>query len=116
MDSNLINLSYYIIDLGLYCSGWIKRGPAGAILMTMNDAIETAESIIKDIYDGKIYFTYQFLLINNKGKLLQIAQTESTDDVLRKILQTQGLCGYNHIVIKFVCEQEKKPCHLVIGE
>lgn len=33
---------------GLYCSGWVKRGPAGVIANTMEDAFDTAESISKD--------------------------------------------------------------------
>lgn len=40
--------------LGLYCSGWVKRGPTGVILNTMNDAFETADSIIKDINESKL--------------------------------------------------------------
>nr|QZX63199.1 adrenodoxin-NADP+ reductase [Halisarca dujardinii] len=37
---------------GLYCSGWLKRGPVGVILNTMEDAFETAESISQDIKNG----------------------------------------------------------------
>ena len=33
---------------GLYCSGWVKRGPAGVIANTMEDAFATAEAIAKD--------------------------------------------------------------------
>ena len=33
---------------GLYCSGWVKRGPAGVIANTMEDAFGTAESIVQD--------------------------------------------------------------------
>ena len=33
---------------GLYCSGWVKRGPAGVIANTMEDAFDTAESIAQD--------------------------------------------------------------------
>lgn len=33
---------------GLYCSGWVKRGPAGVIANTMEDAFDTAESIAND--------------------------------------------------------------------
>lgn len=38
----------------MYCSGWVKRGPTGVILSTMNDAFETADSIAHDLADGKI--------------------------------------------------------------
>ena len=33
---------------GLYCSGWVKRGPAGVIANTMEDAFATAEAIAED--------------------------------------------------------------------
>ena len=33
---------------GLYCSGWVKRGPAGVIANTMEDAFATAEAIAID--------------------------------------------------------------------
>ncbi len=33
---------------GMYCSGWVKRGPAGVIANTMEDAFVTAEAIAKD--------------------------------------------------------------------
>ena len=33
---------------GLYCSGWVKRGPAGVIANTMEDAFGTAHAIFKD--------------------------------------------------------------------
>ncbi|PBP22331.1 NADPH-adrenodoxin reductase Arh1, partial [Diplocarpon rosae] len=33
---------------GLYCAGWVKRGPTGVIASTMSDAFATAESIAED--------------------------------------------------------------------
>ena len=38
---------------GVYCSGWVKRGPAGVIANTMEDAFSTAEAIISDHDDEK---------------------------------------------------------------
>lgn len=35
---------------GLYCAGWVKRGPTGVIASTMNDAFATADSIAEDWY------------------------------------------------------------------
>ncbi|KAJ8363601.1 hypothetical protein SKAU_G00124320 [Synaphobranchus kaupii] len=37
---------------GLYCSGWIKRGPTGVIGTTMNDSFDTARALIQDIETG----------------------------------------------------------------
>lgn len=33
---------------GLYCAGWVKRGPTGVIANTMEDSFATAEAIIAD--------------------------------------------------------------------
>ena len=33
---------------GMYCTGWVKRGPAGVIANTMEDAFATAEAITID--------------------------------------------------------------------
>lgn len=33
---------------GLYCAGWVKRGPTGVIATTMTDAFTTAETIAAD--------------------------------------------------------------------
>nr|XP_032823223.1 NADPH:adrenodoxin oxidoreductase, mitochondrial [Petromyzon marinus] len=39
---------------GLYCSGWVKRGPQGVINTTMNDGFETAQSVLEDLATGKL--------------------------------------------------------------
>ena len=54
---------------GLYCSGWIKRGPEGVIQTTMNDAYETVELLLDDLKTGRlkwglgkrIYFLFIYL-------------------------------------------------------
>jgi adrenodoxin-NADP+ reductase len=35
---------------GMYCAGWVKRGPTGVIASTMEDAFSTADSIAMDWY------------------------------------------------------------------
>ena len=42
---------------GLYCSGWVKRGPAGVIANTMEDAFDTAESITKDWENEELFMS-----------------------------------------------------------
>jgi ferredoxin--NADP+ reductase len=37
---------------GLYCTGWIKRGPSGIIGTNKKDATETAELLLEDIAAG----------------------------------------------------------------
>lgn len=38
---------------GLYCAGWVKRGPTGVIASTMTDAFSTADAIAEDWKAGK---------------------------------------------------------------
>lgn len=45
---------------GLYCAGWVKRGPTGVIASTMEDAFMTASTIAEDWKSGK-----SFLADNN---------------------------------------------------
>lgn len=40
---------------GMYCAGWVKRGPTGVIASTMNDAFGTAEAIAND-WHGHVKF------------------------------------------------------------
>ncbi|KAI9024479.1 hypothetical protein CLU79DRAFT_791051 [Phycomyces nitens] len=38
---------------GLYTAGWLKRGPTGVIVSTMQDAYETADTIVDDLKNGR---------------------------------------------------------------
>ena len=37
------------VQEGLYVAGWLKRGPTGTIATTLLDAVETGDSILKDL-------------------------------------------------------------------
>ncbi|KJZ78119.1 hypothetical protein HIM_02756 [Hirsutella minnesotensis 3608] len=37
---------------GIYCAGWVKRGPTGVIATTMLDAFETGDAIVQDWLAG----------------------------------------------------------------
>ncbi|XP_062331584.1 NADPH:adrenodoxin oxidoreductase, mitochondrial isoform X1 [Osmerus eperlanus] len=39
---------------GLYCSGWVKRGPTGVIATTMNDSFDTARTLLQDLESGAL--------------------------------------------------------------
>ncbi|KAM4692377.1 NADPH:adrenodoxin oxidoreductase, mitochondrial [Rhinophrynus dorsalis] len=39
---------------GLYCSGWVKRGPTGVITTTMTDSFDTAQSMLEDTKSGTL--------------------------------------------------------------
>lgn len=36
---------------GVYCAGWVKRGPTGVIASTMEDAFATADTITSDVHN-----------------------------------------------------------------
>ncbi|EHA54908.1 hypothetical protein MCOR27_007434 [Pyricularia oryzae] len=37
---------------GLYCAGWVKRGPTGVIASTMEDAFITGQAVVEDWHSG----------------------------------------------------------------
>lgn len=39
---------------GMYCAGWVKRGPVGVIASTMQDAFATADSVVEDWDQGTV--------------------------------------------------------------
>uniref|UniRef100_A0A671LB21 Ferredoxin reductase n=1 Tax=Sinocyclocheilus anshuiensis TaxID=1608454 RepID=A0A671LB21_9TELE len=53
---NLCIIVIVCVDVwaGLYCSGWVKRGPTGVIATTMNDSFDTACVLIQDMEAGKL--------------------------------------------------------------
>jgi len=42
------------ISPGVYCAGWIKRGPTGVIGTNKKDAAETVETLLEDVAAGRI--------------------------------------------------------------
>uniref|UniRef100_A0A8D0EEM0 NADPH:adrenodoxin oxidoreductase, mitochondrial n=1 Tax=Salvator merianae TaxID=96440 RepID=A0A8D0EEM0_SALMN len=48
------NLGRVLGAPGLYCSGWVKRGPTGVIITTMNDSFDTAQSLLEDLHSGAL--------------------------------------------------------------
>ncbi|XP_006869658.1 PREDICTED: NADPH:adrenodoxin oxidoreductase, mitochondrial [Chrysochloris asiatica] len=47
------NMEGRVVDVpGLYCSGWVKRGPTGVIGTTMNDSFLTGHALLQDLHDG----------------------------------------------------------------
>src|SRR6266542_2636925 len=39
---------------GVYCAGWIKRGPTGSIGTNKKDATETVQLLLEDVRDGRL--------------------------------------------------------------
>ena len=56
----------YILT-GVYCCGWVRTGPTGVILSTLNEGRETAKVVVKDLNEGglkdrKIIYSHQCLV------------------------------------------------------
>ncbi|XP_008586493.1 PREDICTED: NADPH:adrenodoxin oxidoreductase, mitochondrial-like [Galeopterus variegatus] len=44
-----------VVDVpGLYCSGWVKRGPTGVIATTMTDSFLTGQMLLQDLKAGRL--------------------------------------------------------------
>lgn len=39
---------------GVYCSGWVKTGPIGVIVSTMNGSFETGANLLDDLANGVV--------------------------------------------------------------
>jgi adrenodoxin-NADP+ reductase len=65
---------------GLYCTGWIKRGPRGVIVDTTSDAHETADQLCSDITAG----------LSSSDAKKQLDQKPGSDAVLA-MLQQRGV-------------------------
>ncbi|XP_039715234.1 NADPH:adrenodoxin oxidoreductase, mitochondrial isoform X1 [Pteropus medius] len=47
------NVEGRVVDVpGLYCSGWVKRGPTGVIATTMTDSFHTSQTLLQDLKAG----------------------------------------------------------------
>uniref|UniRef100_A0A8D2B134 NADPH:adrenodoxin oxidoreductase, mitochondrial n=1 Tax=Sciurus vulgaris TaxID=55149 RepID=A0A8D2B134_SCIVU len=47
------NIEGRVVDVpGLYCSGWVKRGPTGVINTTMTDSFLTSQMLLQDLKAG----------------------------------------------------------------
>ncbi|XP_050776804.1 NADPH:adrenodoxin oxidoreductase, mitochondrial isoform X2 [Gopherus flavomarginatus] len=60
---------------GLYCSGWVKRGPTGVIITTMNDSFDTAQSVLEDLQTG----------------VLNLSNSKEGFKSVRRILHSRGV-------------------------
>ncbi|KAH6942352.1 hypothetical protein HPB50_003972 [Hyalomma asiaticum] len=60
---------------GVYCSGWLKTGPVGVLVATMNSSFETGQTIVKDAESGLLPADDRagseaiLKLLESKGKL-----------------------------------------------
>jgi adrenodoxin-NADP+ reductase len=63
---------------GMYCAGWVKRGPTGVIASTLDDAFATADVIVQDWRDRALF---------NPG----VGPSKHGWDALRSEVQARGI-------------------------
>jgi ferredoxin--NADP+ reductase len=62
------------VEHGVYCSGWIKRGPTGVIGTNKKDAMETVTLLLEDAAEGRVSH-----------------KDEATSDALEALLAERGV-------------------------
>lgn len=89
---------------GLYCSGWVKRGPTGVIATTMNDSFDTARVLLQDMDTGKLDLSIKKPGTQAVAALLQTRGHASTNTPSYFLFShtyfsaLATLCGNNHSV------------------
>lgn len=83
---------------GLYCAGWVKRGPTGVIASTMDDAFTSADVIVQDWENGVPFL--------NSGKGEEKSTGQGWDGVKEKVL-AKGVRPLNWKDWKVIDEAER---------
>jgi ferredoxin--NADP+ reductase len=92
---------------GLYCAGWIKRGPTGVIGTNKKDATETVENLLEDARSGRLLDRsgrgIEELLVERGADVVAYAGWEAIDVVERAQGDEQGrprikLCSWDELL------------------
>ena len=79
---------------GVYCAGWIKRGPTGVIGTNKKDATDTVEHLLEDARDGRLPArsggTIDELLVERDVGVVTYAGWEAIDLLERSRGEPQG--------------------------
>uniref|UniRef100_A0A2I2Y781 NADPH:adrenodoxin oxidoreductase, mitochondrial n=1 Tax=Gorilla gorilla gorilla TaxID=9595 RepID=A0A2I2Y781_GORGO len=81
------NVEGRVMDVpGLYCSGWVKRGPTGVIATTMTDSFLTGQMLLQDLKAGLLpsgprpgYAAIQALLSSRGVRPVSFSEWEKLD-------------------------------------
>ena len=84
---------------GLYCSGWVKTGPIGVIVSTMNSSFETGRQIVNDLENGNIKVTHEHTGLE---KILPILEEKGTS----KYFGQKQEYFYTYSKCSLVCKQK----------
>lgn len=108
-------LDVLVLPAGVYCSGWVKTGPVGVIVSTMNGSFETGSSLLKDLSDGVIDRS-----VSKPG----------SDYIIGEVLKQKGTCSdtnswmklrtnqcFDFIQVLPCVSRRHPPCHIrAMGE
>ena len=92
---------------GLYCAGWIKRGPTGVIGTNKKDATETVERLLEDAREGRLPArtgdTIEELLAERDAEVVVYAGWEAIDTLERARGEPHGrprvkLCSWDDLL------------------
>jgi ferredoxin/flavodoxin---NADP+ reductase len=92
---------------GLYCAGWIKRGPTGVIGTNKKDATETVEHLLDDARQGRLPTrgegTIDDLLADRGAEVVMYKGWEAIDAVERSRGEPHGrprvkLCSWDELL------------------
>jgi ferredoxin--NADP+ reductase len=92
---------------GLYCAGWIKRGPTGVIGTNKKDATETVEQLLEDAREGRLPMrsagSVDDLLTERGTEVVMYAGWEAIDALERSRGEPHGrprvkLCSWDELL------------------
>jgi ferredoxin--NADP+ reductase len=92
---------------GLYCAGWIKRGPTGVIGTNKKDATETVERLLEDARESRLPAraggTIDEVLADRDAELVMYAGWEAIDALERSRGEPHGrprvkLCSWDELL------------------
>jgi ferredoxin/flavodoxin---NADP+ reductase len=92
---------------GVYCAGWIKRGPTGVIGTNKKDATETVERLLEDAREGRLPAregaAIEELLADRDAEVVMYAGWEAIDALERSRGEPHGrprvkLCSWDELL------------------
>jgi ferredoxin--NADP+ reductase len=95
---------------GVYCAGWIKRGPTGVIGTNKKDAAETAELLLADLASGRLQpkpdvsaAAVDALLAERGARVVEYAGWTAIDETERAAGEKSGrprvkLCSWDELL------------------
>jgi ferredoxin/flavodoxin---NADP+ reductase len=95
---------------GVYCTGWIKRGPSGVIGTNKKDAVETAGALLEDLAAGRLHDApsptleaIETLVADHRPEAIEYGHWESIDAHERALGDPHGrprikLCSWDELL------------------